>query len=163
MTLYEKIRFVFQLQSLALTIPVVIWAIFVVIEAFHPAFKRYSFKKLKNKVKDNEDNIKSIQMAWILSGICIGFFGNAIDNFYWFFFWSSSFLNLKNIQDIFLDNGVFINLIFRQLFTLCAAYCHLRAFICPKKEKIHQGLNILLWSSCIIGEVFIVLLLFMKT
>jgi hypothetical protein len=69
-------------------------------------------------------------MGWIICGITIGFLGNAVDNLYWLIPWTSHYLEMPFTTNL-IEFGVFPNIIFRQLMTTIAAYCHIRAFIAP--------------------------------
>lgn len=135
---YELIRTVVELQSLALTLPVLFLCLMVVFECV-PALQRIQ---------------RRTQMRWILLGICIGFFGNMVDNFYWMIPWTANYLDLS-ITPVLVNFGVFPNLIFRQIFTITAAYCHLRAFISPDNPRMLRSCNIFCILTIIAGQIYI--------
>lgn len=68
------------------------------------------------------------EMHWLLMGIFIGFLGSSVDNLYWGLAWTAEYLKHPIKEDLF-HYGVMSNLPFRQLTTLAAAYCHIRAAI----------------------------------
>lgn len=135
---YESIRTIVELQSLALTLPVLLLCLLVVGECIP------SLRSAKPQT----------QMRWILLGISIGFFGNMVDNFYWMIPWTANFLQLPITSDL-VNFGVFPNLIFRQLLTMTAAYCHLRAFISPDRPRLLFWCNSLTCLSILAGQVYI--------
>lgn len=144
---YESTRVLVELQSIAWTFPVVVLCFFVVKE---------SYKHVKNFLLGSLKEKKSFsrKMKWLISGIFIGFLGNLVDNFYWALPWSLNYLNdphTKFLQDF----GCFPNLLFRQIMTTVAAYCHIRAFIYPNKQDCSKTLNAILIISLLGGQVFV--------
>lgn len=138
---YESIRIIVELQSLALTAPVLVLCAFVIYECLHPL----------------KTSIKGSQMRWILFGICFGFAGNLVDNFYWMFPWTANYLKLPITIDL-VNFGVFPNLLFRQTLTSIAAYCHLRAFIPEDNTRLLNFLNWGVVTSITLGQVYILTL-----
>lgn len=138
---YENIRIIVELQSLALTAPVLVLCAFVIYECLHPL----------------KTSIKGSQMRWILFGICFGFLGNLVDNLYWMFPWTANYLGLSSTPDL-VNFGVFPNLLFRQTLTSVAAYCHLRAFIPEDNTKLLRFLNWGVVASIVLGEGYILTL-----
>lgn len=138
---YENIRIIVELQSLALTAPVLVLCAFVIYECLHPL----------------KTSIKGSQMRWILFGICFGFLGNLVDNLYWMFPWTANYLGLSSTPDL-VNFGVFSNLLFRQTLTSVAAYCHLRAFIPEDNTRLLRLLNWGVVASIILGEGYILTL-----
>ena len=138
---YENIRIIVELQSLALTAPVLVLCAFVIYGCLHPL----------------KTSIKGSQMRWILFGICFGFLGNFVDNLYWMIPWTSNYLGLSTTPDL-VNFGVFPNLLFRQTLTSVAAYCHLRAFIPEDNTKLLRLLNWGVAASIILGEGYILTL-----
>lgn len=63
---------------------------------------------------------------WLLLGICAGFIGQCLDNFYWNWPWTFSFLS-HPWKGVFMDAGVWFNIFFRQSMGIIAAACHLKA------------------------------------
>ena len=138
---YENIRIIVELQSLALTAPVLVLCAFVIYECLHPL----------------KTSIKGSQMRWILFGICFGFAGNLVDNLYWMFPWTANYLGLSSTPNL-VNFGVFPNLLFRQTLTSIAAYCHLRAFIPEDNTKLLRFLNWGVVASILLGEGYILAL-----
>lgn len=138
---YEHVRIVVELQSLALTAPVLVLCAFVVYECINPL----------------KDSIKGSQMRWILMGICFGFAGNLVDNLYWMLPWTANYLGLQFTSTL-VNFGVFPNLLFRQTLTSVAAYCHLRAFIPESNVKLLRFLNRAVIGSIILGQGYILTL-----
>lgn len=138
---YESIRTIIELQSLAFTLPVLLLCFLVVYECV-PTIPHAQ---------------RNTQMRWILLGITIGFTGNLVDNFYWMIPWTSNYLGLPQTPDL-VNFGVFPNLLFRQIFTIVAAYCHLRAFISPSRPKLIFCCNMMFFGSILLGQFFIIYL-----
>lgn len=138
---YENIRIMVELQSLALTLPVLILCVFVIFECLKPL----------------KESNRGSQMMWILLGICCGFTGNLVDNLYWMIPWTSSYLNLAVTGDL-VNFGVFPNLVFRQTLTSIAAYCHLRAFIPKTNTRLLRFVNWAVIISILLGQGYILML-----
>lgn len=143
---YEDIRMLVELQSLALTAPVLVLCVFVVFECLKP-------------LKDSE---KGSQMRWILLGIALGFSGNLVDNLYWMIPWTSNYLGLGVTPDL-VNFGVFPNLIFRQTLTSIAAYCHIRAFIPKTNTRLLRFVNWAVIISVFLGQGYITILWGIRT
>lgn len=135
---YEKTRIIVELQSLALTTPVLILCAFVVFECLKP-------------LKKSE---RGTQMRWILLGIIFGFFGNFVDNLYWMIPWTSNYLNLDFTAKL-VNFGVFPNIFFRQFLTALAAYCHLRAFVPSGHGTLRKAIHWSVVISVIIGQAYV--------
>lgn len=103
------------LLSLLLTPATVIGCIAVVVLWFDSAKKAF-YEKHKT------------EMHWLILGVFFSFLGSIVDNTYWGLAWSANYLEHPLADDLF-HNGVFSNLPFRQITTLLAAYCHMRAAI----------------------------------
>lgn len=117
---YDQIQTIIELQSIAWTFPLVILSAYIIYECSH---------SLRHAIRRTDDKITP-QMGWIICGITIGFLGNAVDNLYWLIPWTSHYLEMPFTTNL-IEFGVFPNIIFRQLMTTIAAYCHIRAFIAP--------------------------------
>ncbi len=135
---YEATRTFVELQSLAMTAPVLVLCAMVIYECITP---------LKTAVPRT-------QIRWILFGIILGFSGNLVDNFYWMIPWTSNYLQLPITSDL-VNFGVFPNLVFRQGLTTVAAYCHIRAFISPDKPRLLLCTNIMVILSFLMGQIYI--------
>lgn len=105
--------------SLALTPPTIVAAIAVVVIWYRSAKKALEAKE-------------RTEMHWLIMGVFVGFVGSVFDNAYWGIAWAADYLNHPS-KDWWFQNGVFSNLPFRQIATLVAAYCHLRAAIAGSK------------------------------
>jgi len=68
------------------------------------------------------------EMHWLILGVFFSFIGSMVDNTYWGLAWSASYLDDPAKEALF-HNGVYSNLPFRQITTLVAAYCHVRAAV----------------------------------
>ena len=161
---YEFIRTIVELQSLAWTVPVVVFSAFVVKESYTPFKKGLStmfcgIRKTKNGLDKSPATALQIQKHWFITGIFIGFLGNMVDNFYWTIPWTANYLSAPYTR-AWQDFGVFPNIFFRQTLTLLSAYCHIKAFIPRNPNNPHQYrfLNITLIASIIIGQLFIFIL-----
>ena len=101
--------------SLTIT-PMTIAACCAVIYLFYPAFTHHA-KEYKNK--------KLVTgTGFMIMGIVIGFIGDAFDNLWWGFAWNAHFFNSGNEEFLF-ENGVYNNVVFRQILTLIASAFHL--------------------------------------
>jgi hypothetical protein len=150
---FEVIKTITQLQTLALTLPMLVLCVMVLLEIKKPAYKACS---LRGK------NGERSQMCWILLGLFFGFTGKIIESIWWSIPWTMSYMEHPQWFQ-FNNYGVFFNVVFRQSFFTISAYCHLRAFIPPNVGK--KGLKLihyLLFSSLIIGEVYICYLWYLK-
>ena len=99
--------------SLAMTVPTVIMAAFVVSRwgaAMRQAITRRPM---------TED-------AWLIAGVVISFAGSVLDNIYWSLPWGASYLGLDCAPRLHFC-GVYFNIFTRQGAGIVAAYCHLRA------------------------------------
>lgn len=145
---FENFRSLVQLQSLALTIPLLVLCVLVIRELqkpVHSACLGWGGKRKK-------------QMCWILIGLLFGFSGKIVESIWWFIPWTLSYLEHPSWKS-FNDMGVFVNIIFRQLFFTFSAYCHLRAFIAPDKQSsATKATNYILLTAFIIGQIYMVIL-----
>ena len=138
----NEILFYGQVISLALSIPAIFLALGV-IDVFKISFSI----KPKNEYE------------WLILGIVIGFIGTCADNFYWFWWWISNFLNIFEAERaVLLKYGVFTNIFFRQACTIIAAYCHLRGAVTARPEIGHK-LSVAINVSTITSLLFVSLLL----
>lgn len=138
---YESLRTFIELQSLALTAPVLVLCAFVVFEC----------------VKPLRGSKRNTQMRWILLGICTGFLGNLVDNLYWMIPWTANYLGLSCTAAL-VNFGVFPNVFFRQFLTSVAAYCHLKAFIPDGHPRLHSLVNWAVVVSVVMGQGYIFVL-----
>lgn len=96
------------------------------------------------KVKEKED------MHWFIIGVLIAFIGALVDNIWWGFAWTADFYGHAS-RDWWFANGVYSNLIFRQLASFVAAYCHVRAAISIDSYKYKSFIRLAAVSTVIAG------------
>jgi hypothetical protein len=111
---YAQIREIALLQSLALTLPMLVLSGIVIWE-----IKALTFRGMLSNAKS--------KMEWIVMGIFFSFLGKCVESIWWFIPWTLSYVEHPAWAD-YNSAGVFINIIFRQGFFSFGAYCHLRAF-----------------------------------
>lgn len=145
-----NLRTIFELQSLAFTLPFLALSIIVIFEATPVARKAKKYTPI----------------WWMTWGICIGFAGNFVDNLYWGFPWTFSYLE-NSVSQVLNRNGVYPNLIFRQGFGIVAAYCHIRAFVAPDKvaantNRLIRFVHYIMIASLLIGQAYVVTLYLIK-
>lgn len=136
-----------ELISLGMTFPTIVLAMAVVYTWFPSARKACS----SNSPKAQD---------WFIVGVVAGFIGSALDNTYWFFPWSASFLEHPAFLKL-TSVGVFFNIFFRQGIGIIAAYCHLKAAELSDTNKM-KSLNKLLVASNLIGLSYTLLLILSK-
>lgn len=127
--------------SLALTPPTIVVAIAVVF---------IFYKSFQNALSANERT----ERHWLIAGVFIGFFGGVFDNAYWGIAWAADYLDHPS-RDFWFANGVFSNLPFRQIATLAAAYCHIRAAV-DSNSRFFRGVLALSWGLGILTAVVLV-------
>ena len=80
-------------------------------------------------LKATVDAVKRGQLdaqGWFITGVSIGFLGDALDSSYWLATWSAFFLDLTIAKPM-MEDGVYANIPFRQFLGSVGAYCHIRA------------------------------------
>lgn len=97
---------------------------------------------------------------WFIVGVFIGFIGEALDNAYWMFAWTASFLGLPS-ESFWFENGAYPNIFFRQICGALAAYCHIRAHFefKPGSSRMHDTI---FWLAMTGGLVFAGALMFAR-
>ena len=149
---FELFKTATQLQTLALTVPMLVLCILVLLE----------IRKPTNEACFRGKNGEKSQMCWILLGLFFGFTGKVVESIWWSIPWTMSYIEHPRWFE-FNSYGVFFNIIFRQVFFTISAYCHLRAFIPPNIGN--KGLKIihyLLVFSLFAGEAYICYLWYLK-
>lgn len=153
---YEILRTLTQLQSLALTAPLIALCVVVVWEVLKPT---------RDLVKKKKLTVNEHRLKWVFIGILIGFIGKIIESAWWAIPWTLDYLDIdKDNWKKIHGAGVFFNLIFRQLFFTISAYCYLRAFIAPEKED--TGLRNVHWifgMSLILGQLYLIALIAIRS
>ena len=140
---YAQIKEIALLQSLALTLPMLVLSGIVIWE-----IKALTFKGMLNNAKS--------QMEWIVLGIFFSFLGKCVESIWWFVPWTLAYIEHPSWSDV-NNAGVFVNIIFRQGFFSFGAYCHLRAFSADK-----QSLRLIHWLllvTIVIGQLYPLFLL----
>lgn len=131
--------------SLGLTVPTVVFSAMVVVMFFKSAIQAIK----RGRERDAID--------WLKLGIWIGFVGSSIDNIYWGFAWSCSFVG-SSLTGWAFNNGVYFNIPFRQLSGILAAYCHVRCAVEMTKGKT----DLRLWITTGLGAVYVGALVLLK-
>lgn len=72
---------------------------------------------------------------YLIMGIFVGFVGGALDNLYWAIPWTCEYLQLDATQS-WIMNGVYPNIVSRQLCGGIAGYCHVRAALSPASDAV---------------------------
>jgi len=138
-----------ELISLVLTIPTLVFAVWVVV-IFAP--RHFNLKDVWKALKTGE-GVSDTQL--LLAGICVGFIGAFVDNFYWGIAWGSDFLKRPE-TDFWFGNGVYPNIFFRQGAGVLAASLHIFAAI--RFSKKGQWGYLAVWISAAIGGIGLLLL-----
>ena len=150
---FETIKALTQLQSLALTVPLIALCGAVLWEIRKPG-QDICWKS--NRTTGEK------KMCWILVGLAFGFTGKIIESIWWAIPWTLDYIE-HPAWFTFNSLGVFFNIIFRQAFFTVSAYCHLRAFTSP--DKLSSGLKTVHWIlgiSLIMGQLYMITLLEIK-
>jgi len=149
---FDTIKTITQLQTLALTIPMLVLSIMVLAEIKKPAYDACFIYKGERKN----------QMCWILIGLFFGFTGKVFESVWWSIPWTMAYIDHPRWFE-FNSYGVFFNLVFRQLFFTISAYCHLRAFIPSDTSNTNlRIIHYILVTSLLLGEGFILALYMAK-
>lgn len=72
---------------------------------------------------------------WFIMGVFFGFIGQFLDNIYWGIAWSLSFAD-SDLKDAYFENGVYYNIISRQLCGTVAAFFHLLAAVKSRNDAL---------------------------
>jgi hypothetical protein len=95
---------------------------------------------------------------WFIMGVTIGFVGELIDNFYWFWPWTAKLLDDPIHIDL-MNLGVFFNIPFRQVLGSVAAFCHIRsAYLYHERDDSNK---VLAWAITVGLTYLIIVLLLM--
>lgn len=138
---------VVTLLSLFLTPLLVIASGAVVYLLWHPFLKAW---------KETNRNY----VEWMIIGIVINFLGTIFDNAWWFLAWSYQYIDPSSTQkEFFFHYGVYSNTIFRQMFGIVGAMCHVYA-ASGQESTIHKSI---LYIGAIVGFLQVMLLMLMQT
>jgi hypothetical protein len=144
----DMLRPAAQQASLLLTVPTIVFCVWVVWELY-----RLAWQAMLN------ENRSAIQ--WFIIGVAISFIGDALDNFYWGIAWSADYLEIPIRRPLFA-NGVFSNIPFRQTAGILAGYCHIRGIFCHANglalHKEERRLNRVMKWSFIVGAGYVLIL-----
>ena len=105
--------------SLAITWPTIVLAFLVVLVWWRPAWRAVVCHWAP-------DSYRMTAREWFVLGVVIGFMGSKLDNFYWMWPWSASFIG-SEYKTALVNFGVFPNVLDRQMAGMFSAYCHLRS------------------------------------
>lgn len=122
-----------ELLSLFLSVPTIVLCAGVVVLWFSATWSAWTQKE------------RLTAQDWLISGVFVGFCGEAMDNLYWLFPWTASFLHLE-ITDTLFAHGMYPNILFRQIAGAVAAYCHIRAHFEFKTDPTRKHDSILGYS-----------------
>lgn len=89
------------------------------------------------------------EVQWFMLGVIIGFSGSLIDNIYWGLAWTADFTS-HELREWLFRNGVYQNSISRQLATIVAGLCHIKA----SHETGDKILKYTLFSGGLIGILY---------
>ena len=134
---------------MGLTVPTVVLAV-AVVTVWSPAALRAI--KRPGTERRGED--------WFIVGVVAGFIGATLDNIYWAFPWTATFLESPLGWKL-TSAGVFFNVFFRQGLGIVAGYCHLKAYAVDHTPK-RRALAILLGGSSLLGGCYSSALLLLK-
>lgn len=112
-------------------------------------WRKAAIKALKTREKT--------EVSWIILGVVVGFAGSFIDNLYWGLAWASDYAHLTP-RDWLFKNGVYSNTPFRQVATIIAAVCHIRAGMLSTETILRW----VLYIGAFTGILFTVTLFFIK-
>lgn len=144
----NKLQEIAELLSLGTTFPTMILSIAVILIWLPSAIP--AIRSKRPKAQD-----------WFIIGVVSGFIGSTLDNLYWFFPWSASFLDHPSFLSM-VKVGIFSNVVFRQGLGIVAAYCHLQAAHLSSGISKFNGLNKLLVASNLIGVAYCAFLVLTK-
>lgn len=94
---------------------------------------------------------------WFSLGVLVHFICSLFDNSYWGWVWSLKYAGYEQLSMIGFDYGAYPNILFRQIGTVFAGYCHLRAALIYSQSD-HNHLNRILAWSLVVGFIYIYLI-----
>lgn len=127
--------------SLSLTMPTVLGCLYVIWLWYAPALRAW---RTKHREETN----------WLILGVVVGFIGSFGDNLYWGYAWTSHFYGWPATQQVF-DSGVYSNVFFRQVCTVFAAYCHIRAAIATTSTAFRALMCFSILSAVLTAAVLV--------
>lgn len=93
------------------------------------------------------------ETQWFILGVAVGFIGAAFDNIYWGVAWTAHYYQHEYTQAIF-DGGVYSNVVFRQLATAFAAFCHIRAAVETDSRQFRVWI-LVPWALALFAAIFL--------
>ena len=94
---------------------------------------------------------------WFSLGVLIHFICSFFDNTYWGWVWSLKYTGHESMSAQFFGYGAYPNILFRQIGTIFAGYCHLRAALIYNKTDHNHLHQILVWSL-VAGLIYIAII-----
>ena len=91
-------------------------------------------------------------LHWFIIGICISFAATTIDNAFWTVSWAAEYLGHPAAHDLYV-NGVYPNIVFRQVGGILAAICHIKGV--TELPEQHSVLKRTLLGGIALGTVFV--------
>ena len=108
----------------------------------------------------SEDKISSEQ--WLILGVVIAFLGQSLDNSYWLVTWTANYINSESSVTRWLfDHGTSVNIPFRQISGIAAAYCHVYAAVNVNAIQTRQ-FKVFVLSASAAGVLFSLGMVFFK-
>lgn len=133
-----------------LTVLTILMGVLVLVHWIKPAVTA-----LKSRRKINSEQ-------WLILGVVVAFIGQTLDNSYWLITWTAHYFDSESILTHWLfDNGPTVNLPFRQVCGIVAAYCHVYAAVMIDEIKT-QKFKMLVMISSIVGVIFSLGMVFLK-
>jgi len=99
---------------------------------------------------------------WLILGVVIAFIGQTLDNTYWLITWTAHYFdNASPLSDFLFEHGTLVNIPFRQICGIVAAYCHVYAAVQLDKTKTYKFKSYILLASAA-GLAFSAAMVFFK-
>ena len=95
--------------------------------------------------------------CWFALGVCVHFAVSFVDNLYWGLAWSARYAGFEPWSTSLFRWGVWSNVPFRQIGTMFAGYCHVRAAILFA-EKDHRWLDRSIMLFTALGAAYIAII-----
>jgi hypothetical protein len=96
---------------------------------------------------------------WLILGVTLSFLGIFFDNLFWLFLITNNYL--FNTSFDFSELNIVASIISKEIFTLMAAFCHLKAYISLKKGSENFASKLWVISS-LVGAVYVAVLSILK-
>jgi hypothetical protein len=91
---------------------------------------------------------------WLMLGIAFSFTVHIADNLIWFSPWAFEYMGRGLENNVLFEYGIYVNIAFRQLMAIGAAYCHLRAAAASRSDFGLRAVTSLLALSHLAGFIF---------